>query len=180
MADAPLIRLARPDDADELAETAIAAWREGFRGIVPEHVDPAEAWRPDRLEQRLAGDDDGSAVLAAEVAGRVRGMLLFGPSRDPAPDPREAELVALYVHPAHWRAGVGRAMVAEALSRLRIAGYRQAIVWTLAESPRNLAFYESLGFRRDGGRQRRPSFGSPLEVRFRIELGGGGRAGRDR
>jgi hypothetical protein len=51
-------------------------------------------------------------------------------------------------------------------------------VWTLAESPRNLAFYESLGFARDGGRQRRPSFGSPLEVRFRMALGARERTGR--
>jgi GNAT superfamily N-acetyltransferase len=79
-------------------------------------------------------------------------------------------VVALYVHPDHWRAGIGRRLVIAALGRLAGAGLGQAIVWTLSESPRNLAFYESLGFRRDGGEQRRESFGSPLEVRFRMSL----------
>jgi GNAT superfamily N-acetyltransferase len=166
------IRLARPEDVDALAETAIAAWREGFRGIVPEHVDPERAWRPERLAERLRGSEDGSFILAAEIEGRVRGLLLLGPSRDAGAGPAEGEIVALYVHPEHWREGAGRAMVSEALDRFARLGYREAIVWTLAESPRNLAFYESLGFALDGGTQRRPSFGSPLEVRFRIALEG--------
>lgn len=167
---AATVRRARPDDIDELAETAIAAWRVGFRGIVPERVDPARAWKPERIEERLRGDDLGTEILAAEVDGRVRGMLMLGASRDPAARPREGEIVALYVHPDHWRAGIGRDLVVAALDRLRAQGHQEAIVWTLAESPRNLDFYESLGFARDGGRQRRPSFGSPLEVRFRMRL----------
>ncbi|MQA73172.1 MAG: GNAT family N-acetyltransferase [Solirubrobacterales bacterium] len=165
------VRPARPEDAEALAEAAIAAWREGFRGIVPDDVDPRRAWQPRRLAQRLAGTaDDGTEILAAEVDGAVRGLLLLGPSRDVRAPAAESEVVALYVHPEHWRRGLGRALVAGALERLAVAGYRETIVWTLAESPRNLAFYEALGFRRDGGTQRRPSFGSPLEVRLRIGL----------
>ena len=98
--------------------------------------------------------------------------MLFGPSKDPGAPPREGEIVALYVHPDHWRAGIGSALVGSALDTLAPAN-DEVIVWTLAESPRNLAFYAALGFRRDGGTQRRPSFGSPLEVRFRIGLAAG-------
>jgi GNAT superfamily N-acetyltransferase len=167
---AATIRPAQPADVDELAETAIAAWQVGFKGIVPERVDPSRAWRPERIEERLRGDDFGSEIIAAELDGRVRGMLMLGPSRDPAARPGEGELVALYVHPDHWRQGIGRLLVEAGLERLRALGHVEAIVWTLAESPRNLEFYESLGFARDGGRQRRPSFGSPLELRFRMRL----------
>jgi GNAT superfamily N-acetyltransferase len=172
------IRAAEPADVDALAETAIAAWEEGFRGIVPERVDPRAAWRPARIAERLAGSAaDGSAILAAEVDGEVRGLVLYGPSRDRHAGPREGEIVALYVHPDNWRSGVGRSLVGAALDALAAAGHSEAIVWTLAESPRNLAFYESLGFSRDGGRQRRPSFGSPLEVRFRMPIGARERTG---
>jgi GNAT superfamily N-acetyltransferase len=172
------VRAARPADVEALSETAIAAWEEGFRGIVPERVDPRAAWRPERIAERLAGRPaDGSAILAAEVDGEVRGLVLYGPSRDRRPPPTEGEIVALYVHPDHWRGGIGRALVAAALEALAAGGHSEAIVWTLAESPRNLAFYDSLGFMRDGGTQRRPSFGSPLEVRFRIALTGGDGAG---
>lgn len=158
-------------ESDELAETAIAAWREGFRGIVPEEVDPAKAWRPDRIAERLRGvNHDGSEILAAEAGDRIRGLALIGPHRATDAAAGEAEIIALYVHPDCWRQGVGRALVAAALDRLGDWGYTEAVVWTLAASPRNLAFYEALGFHRDGASQRRPSFGSPLEFRFRIAL----------
>jgi GNAT superfamily N-acetyltransferase len=170
------VRAAEPADVDALAETAIAAWEEGFRGIVPERVDPRAAWRPARIADRIAGPAADGAILAAEVDGDVRGLVLYGASRDRHAPPREGEIVALYVHPANWRSGIGRALVDAALDALDSGGHSEAIVWTLAESPRNLAFYESLGFARDGGKQRRPSFGSPLEVRFRIALAGRERA----
>ena len=166
-----MIRRAAPADAEEMAETAIAAWGAGFRGIVPDHVDPRASWRPERLEQRLASPSiESGEIIVAEVEGAVRGLVLYGVSRDADAAPDEGEVIALYVHPDHWRAGLGRRLVSAALERLAGAGLEQAIVWTLAESPRNLAFYEALGFRRDGGEQRRESFGSPLEVRFRISL----------
>lgn len=166
-----MVRPASPADVDGLAETAIEAWRVGFRGIVPEQIDPVATWRPERIAERLADRaHDGSAILAAELEGRVRGLSLFGPSRDQGAPAREGEIVALYVHPDSWRRGIGRGLVAATLDRLAAAGDREAIVWTLAESPRNLAFYTALGFRRDGATQRRPSFGSPLEVRFRTSL----------
>ena len=78
--------------------------------------------------------------------------------------------MALYVHPTQWRRGVGRALAAAAVAELAAAGHQQAIVWTLAESPRNIAFYEALGFALDGGTQRRPNFGDTLEVRLRGRL----------
>jgi ribosomal protein S18 acetylase RimI-like enzyme len=165
------IRRAELADVDAMAETAVAAWRVGFRGIVPEHVDPRASWRPERLEERLREPSvESGQILVGEVSGVVRGLVLFGRSRDAGAAPDEGEVIALYVHPDHWRAGLGRRLVAGALERLAEAGLGQAIVWTLAESSRNLAFYESLGFRRDGGEQRRESFGSPAEVRYRMSL----------
>ena len=165
------VRPARLHEAEALSETAIAAWREGFRGIVPEEVDPALPWRTERIAERLRGANrDGSELLAAERDGEICGLVLIGPHREAGVARDEGEIIALYVHPARWRQGVGRALVAGGLARLAQWGYAEAIVWTLAESPRNLAFYEALGFHRDGATQRRPSFGSPLEVRFRIAL----------
>ena len=165
------VRSARLDEADALSETAIAAWREGFRGIVPEHVDPERPWRPARIAERLRGTNtDGGELLAAELDGEVCGLALIGAHREAGVPRYEGEIIALYVHPRRWRQGVGTALVEGALRRLGQGGYTEAVVWTLAESPRNLAFYEALGFRRDGATQRRPSFGNPLEVRFRIAL----------
>jgi GNAT superfamily N-acetyltransferase len=124
---------------------------------------PTEA----RLEGRVY---DGTAILVAEVAGRVAGFVLHGPCRDDDTETTTGEIWALYVDPDRWRAGVGRALADAALADLRRRGFSEATVWTLAESPRNLRFYEALGFELDGAQQRRESFGAPLEVRLRRPL----------
>ena len=47
------------------------------------------------------------------------------------------ELYTLYVIPAHWSTGVGRALTDAALDGLRAAGYRRVVLWTLTdERPR--------------------------------------------
>jgi GNAT superfamily N-acetyltransferase len=65
---------------------------------------------------------------------------------------------------------VGRTLIEHALAELRAAGYREATLWTLAESPPARAFYEACGFARDGAEQRRPLFGNPREIRYRTRL----------
>jgi GNAT superfamily N-acetyltransferase len=159
-------------DAEVLAGLAARSWREGFRGIVPDEIDPERAWRPDRIEARLDGRvDDGAAILVGQLDDGVAGFVLHGPCRDDDADAGTGEIWALYVDPGHWRAGVGRALVDAALEDLRDRGDTESTVWTLAESPRNLHFYEALGFELDGAQQRRESFGAPLEVRLRRPLG---------
>ncbi len=154
-----------------MATVAIAAWREGFRGIVSAAVDPVEAWRPERISERLRDPSyDERSMLVAELGDEIAGLVVCGPSRDHRNVTPEGEVMALYVHPSRWRRGIGRALVAGAVSELIAAGHQQAIVWTLAESPRNIAFYESLGFVLDGGTQRRPAFAETLEVRLRATL----------
>jgi GNAT superfamily N-acetyltransferase len=170
-ADESRVRPGAPADVDAIADLAVRSWREGFRGIVPDEIDPEAAWRPDRIEARLAGRvDDGSGILVAERGERVAGFVLYGPCRDDDASAAMGEVWALYVDPDHWRAGVGRALVDASLEQLRATGFAEGAVWTLAESPRNLRFYEALGFRLDGAEQRRESFGAPLEVRLRRTL----------
>jgi GNAT superfamily N-acetyltransferase len=166
------VREGEPGDAHLLAGLAARSWREGFRGIVPDEIDPERAWRPDRLEARLEGRvDDGAAILVAELDGAIAGFVLHGPCRDDDAEAKTAEIWALYVDPCRWRAGVGRALVDAALDDLRRGGFAESTVWTLADSPRNLRFYEALGFELDGAQQRRESFGAPLEVRLRRPFG---------
>jgi GNAT superfamily N-acetyltransferase len=165
------IRGGTPGDEGAIAGLAVRAWRVGFRGIVPEEIDPQRAWRPEKLTERLgATDPRGPRTLIAEVDRHVAGFALFGPCRDEDAAEGWGEIWALYVDPDRWRRGVGSSLVHAAVAQLEDAGFAEASVWTLAESLRNLRFYESLGFVRDGATQRRQSFGSPLEVRLRLPL----------
>jgi ribosomal protein S18 acetylase RimI-like enzyme len=158
--------------ADDAAEIGVAAWRQGYRGIVPDEIDPRQGWNPERIRERWASEDPDSGVerAVAELEGVVRGFIVTGPSRDARADPDIGEIWVLNVHPAAWRRGLGRSLVEHALTRLRERGFREVTLWTPAGSERARSFYEALRFVHDGARQRRPEFGRALEVRYRQPL----------
>lgn len=165
------VRGAAAGDANAIARIGVRSWRQGFRGIVPDEIDAERAWSPSGVAERLETEEERSTrTLVAERDAEVVGFLIHGPSRDSGAPPATGEIWVLYVHPDHWRTGVGRSLVEAAVSELTAAGFTTARVWTLGESPRNLAFYEELGFRRDGATQRREAFGRTLEVRLSRRL----------
>ncbi len=91
-----------------------------------------------------------------------------------APDPLTSvgragevgELYALYVTPAWWSAGVGRALMGSVLSALEDGGYRRVALWVLADNARARRFYERAGFAADGGTNTLTGLGGVLEVRY--------------
>jgi ribosomal protein S18 acetylase RimI-like enzyme len=160
------VRAATADDVDSIVEVAVRAWEDGFRGIVPPEIDARQAWGRERVRARLREEGRETRHAVAELEGRVRGYIVFGPSRDGDAPARVGEIWALYVHPNAWRRGLGRALVDHALGELGRSGFRAATLWTLAESPAARRFYEACGFALDGASQRRESFGNPLEIRY--------------
>jgi len=161
------VRTASLADAGAIARVGVRSWRQGFRGIVPEEIDPEQAWSPQRVAERLATEGErATTTLVAVREFELAGFLIHGGSRDAGAPRGTGEIWVLYVDPDHWRAGVGRSLVEAAIAQLAAAGFETATVWTLGESARNLAFYEALGFRRDGATQRREAFGRTLEVRL--------------
>jgi ribosomal protein S18 acetylase RimI-like enzyme len=165
------VRAATANDAGPIVQVAVRSWDEGFRGIVPPEIDSRRAWDSDGVRARLLDEGRETEHAVGELDGMVRGYIVHGPSRDRDAPSSVGEIWALYVHPEVWRRGIGRALVEHALAELRAAGYRETTLWTLAGSPSARAFYEACGFERDGAEQRRPSFGSPLEIRYGRSLG---------
>jgi len=76
------------------------------------------------------------------------------------------ELYALYLLPAWWSAGVGRALMTSVLDTLRSNRYRQVVLWVLADNARARRFYERAGFTLDGGTNVLTGLGGVLEVRY--------------
>jgi GNAT superfamily N-acetyltransferase len=76
------------------------------------------------------------------------------------------ELYALYLLPAWWSAGVGRALMTSALDSLRGDRYRRVVLWVLADNARARRFYERAGFTLDGGTNVLTGLGGVLEVRY--------------
>jgi GNAT superfamily N-acetyltransferase len=103
---------------------------------------------------------DGGAVGFCSVAT---------PSRDNDATPRMAEIEALYVDPAVWRQGVGRALIEQALSGLRAGGWREVTLWMFAGNANAGAFYTHVGFAPDGA-EKVPEWSGEKEVRLRASV----------
>jgi len=76
------------------------------------------------------------------------------------------ELYALYLLPAWWSAGVGRALMTSVLDSMRGDRYRRVVLWVLADNARARRFYERAGFTLDGGTNVLTGLGGVLEVRY--------------
>jgi L-amino acid N-acyltransferase YncA len=165
-----VVRLARAADVNTIVEIARRGWREGFAGV----ISPAVIPDPGEMATVIGGYVSKQArpvtVAVGEQEGEPRGYITFGPARDEDAEPNTAEVYALFVDPPHWRQGIGRSLVSHALSQLASSGFSEAILWTLADTPRSRRFYEALGFTSDGATQRREMTGGALEVRYRIAL----------
>ena len=147
----------------------LAAWREGFVPILPPEFRVPE---PDEFAPRLADALSGPGVgsTLADLGDRLVGWVTHGSNRDPDAEHATGEVRAIQVHPEHWRGGVGSALLAHALDRLREEGYGAASLWSFDVNRRANAFYERHGFSRDGAEQRREFSAGALEVRYRREL----------
>ncbi|MBA3359200.1 MAG: GNAT family N-acetyltransferase [Thermoleophilaceae bacterium] len=146
--------------------------RAGFRAaLIPllpdEFALPVEAeWRA-TLAEALAGD--AVRALVADAGHALAGLVVYGANRDVEPAPGAGEIRAMFVHPDHWRRGVGRGLVEVACADLDQMGYSAVTLWSLRDNDVATAFYEGLGFERDGAAQTRPGLGA-REVRYARSL----------
>jgi ribosomal protein S18 acetylase RimI-like enzyme len=163
-----VVRPPRLDDLDDIVDVALAAWRDGYRGVVPANLMPDARGLRARIRERVA--ERGPPIAVGELDSRVCGWITFGPSRDLGAEPSAGEIWALNVHPDAWRRGIGRELVGYALHRLARRSFSEVTLWTFRDTPRSRAFYEALGFRPDGATQRRHASGGATEVRYRIAL----------
>lgn len=168
------LRPATVADAAAMAEAHVRAWQTAFRGIVPdERLDALRVERSaDRFRKKLAPAESASQRFVVAVSdGTVLGFVGFGTTRDEDVDSaRVGEVHGLYVHPKHWRRGVGRRLLHAAVEGLAADGFETATLWTLADSEASRAFYEAQGWRTDGTVVEWEDWDSVPLVRYRIRL----------
>jgi GNAT superfamily N-acetyltransferase len=147
------LRRAADTDAAQVAKVYVASWNAGFDDLMPSRVmDSAqiERWQQDLTNRAMHW-------WLAMSGNSAVGFVGTGPSRDPI-DAHLGELDTIAVAPTAWRHGVGRRLMTAALDDLVDAGYRDGILWTLADYDPGRRFYEATGWRasgelRDGGMQ---------------------------
>lgn len=76
------------------------------------------------------------------------------------------EVYAIYLVPAAWSTGTGRALMDAALGGLRAAGYRRVVLWVLAGNARARRFYDKAGFAPDGTTNILTGLGGVEELRY--------------
>ncbi len=185
-----VIRSASAADAAQIAAVMRDSWFAGYDGIIaPAIIDRATApdggarirqsFRIRPWQRMIAAVARGPAPAGAT---RIVGYASFGPERDvldmPWPYPLTpagsageiAELYALYVHPAWWSTGTGRALMDQVLAKVRAAGYAYITLWVLEANARARRFYQRAGFAPDGARHVLDDLGGITEIRYRRAL----------
>ena len=140
-ADSLTLRLARPEEHDELEELQRRASLE-----LPEYRDQLLA-NPDAIHLP-PGQIANGQVIVAELDGEVAGFAaVVG-----------GELDGLFVEPDMWGGGIGRALVDAATHEARKRGLALKVI----ANPRARRFYEHCGFSVEGELQTR--FGPGLRM----------------
>ena len=123
------LRLARPDEQDELEQLQAKASLE-----LPDYREQLLA-NPDAIHVPPAQIANGQ-VIAAELDGRIVGFAaVVG-----------GELDGLFVEPDLWGRGIGRALVDAATHKARNFG----VALSVTANPSARRFYESCGFSLEG------------------------------
>jgi GNAT superfamily N-acetyltransferase len=161
------VRAATVDDARAIETIRVRGWRVAYRDVFPPEELDALPIDETRWARRIAEPPEGWSIFVADDDHNVIGFACTGPSRD---ERDVGELYAIYVEPASWSTGAGRALIERAEEELA-AVYEQATLWVLDDNPRARAFYERAGWALDGGRKAEERLGVRApEVRYRKRL----------
>jgi GNAT superfamily N-acetyltransferase len=188
-----VIRSASAADAAQISAVMQASWRAAYDGIIAREVigrvtasdggaRVRQSFRTRPWQKTfvaVAGPPaQPEALRKRDAADGIVGYAFFGPEQDvlgaPWPHPlspegqqgQVAELYALYVHPAWWSTGTGRALMDRVLDTASAAGFLSVRLWVLRDNSRARRFYERAGFAPDGASHTLDGLGGVTEIRY--------------
>jgi GNAT superfamily N-acetyltransferase len=149
-----LVRPALTADAEEIAALHVTAWRETYRGILPDAMvdgltmeEALASW-----QAALAPASDQSAFVGGDVNGRLVGIASGCRSNEPSA-PGAGVLDKLYIVKAGQGLGLGRRLLAAVAEALHAQGHPEMIVVVHADNPAAY-FYAAMGGREAARRER--------------------------
>lgn len=163
----------KPSDATGVATIQVDCWRRAYAGIIPDKYlaaldinKKAKTW-----EDGLSLNPDVIRIVALErnvPLGFVAGL----ENRSSAFYPEIAsEAWSIYVHPDHWKKGIGKSLLLAFMDEMRKLNHQSMIVWVLEENFPARAFYESMGGLLQDQKQTQTFGGKSLsEVAYRFTL----------
>ncbi len=138
-AGAVLVRRARPEDCDLIAEMVRRLARDTGQATVPKATGDdlrAEAFSPGTL----------LTLLVAEIGGRIVGALVGSATYSTWRAGRGMYVVDLFVEPGHRNARIGERLIAAAARETRAAGGVFVKLEVVAGNDHAKRFYRRLGF----------------------------------
>jgi GNAT superfamily N-acetyltransferase len=140
------IRPARLDDAADVAQVYIDSWQDTYPGVLPNALLLAMTARGQTARwQATIRNHPQETVLVADSRHGIVGMASLGAARDPALG-FDGEVYTLYVDPAYYGQGVGRALLEGAFAVLRESGRTSCMIWAHAKNHARY-FYQAMGGR---------------------------------
>jgi ribosomal protein S18 acetylase RimI-like enzyme len=159
---------AGPSDAEALARVHVTAWRETYRGLLPDAylLRMSQPAHTRRFAHALGRSGPEEIVLAVADRHGLVGYVSAGPARTRTPG--EAEIATLYLLRAAQGLGLGARLLRDAARALRAQGHGSLTISVLRDNIRARGFYEHLGGEPDPARQE-PAPGGRLlyEVAYR-------------
>lgn len=171
-----LISDAELSDCRAVAQIHVDAWRAAYGQIVnPDYLAALSVERRERM-WREAVISGSPRLLVARDGLSVLGWIAHGPCRDADATGAQGEVWAIYVAPASWSLGVGRALLREALDRMSASGFGTASLWVMSGNARAIRFYRAAGFHVEADSEQEFELGEQRvkEVRLSIGLTGAG------
>jgi ribosomal protein S18 acetylase RimI-like enzyme len=142
------VRDAAPADAAAIASIHVRCWQHAYVGIVPQPLlDSLDvAQKRAMWERALAGDSParGATLVSEDEHEDITGFVQVGAST--GDDPDLGVLYAIYLEPEAIGTGVGRALLDEAIERMRAAGFTRACLDVLPANERARRVYEAGGW----------------------------------
>lgn len=148
------LRLARPDDAEQMPAIERAA-AQLFRQVPGlSELDPDDIWEPQDLRRLIRKGHS----LVAHVDQRMAGFLVNEPFQ------RELHIWEMDVHPDFQQRGVGAGLIRACQIDARNSGFTALTLTTFRDLPWNAPFYGRLGFEEVTALDAHPRLASELAL----------------
>ncbi|MBR6231764.1 MAG: GNAT family N-acetyltransferase [Alphaproteobacteria bacterium] len=138
-----MLKIRPATEKDTLAITTInvLGWKQGYSGLMPNSILDAMVVNEKRIERMKEVISSAEICLVAEDESKVVGFLTGGKTRN-KDIPYPYEIYVFYVHPDHWRAGIGTALMQAFKKKIKGAPFG---VYMLDGNERALNFYQKMG-----------------------------------
>ncbi len=142
------VRLARPEDAADLARIYIESWQDTYAGTISHALLAAMSLKGHtaRWQAAIKGNDRGAVLVAEDATHGAIGLCSLGAVRDGGLG-FDGEIYTLYVDPAFLGRGTGRTLLAGAFEVFKDRKLRSCLIWAHAKN-NACFFYEAMGGRR--------------------------------